>query len=466
MPLSLPADVWPQVALEDWERYAVRELGELLRLGNLDAATALIGMRDRFFDPALKVLQVELLVRTGHLESARQVAADTLSGLPPDSTEARALGGLLSSLSSPVEGGEANTGAARARGASPGPAQPPPAVVRGLGEALADAFPQVAPLRQMLERYDLAALATIDRAAETHDSGSLAALVCARASEQGLLGPLVLAARRAAASNGRLWGIADTLGLLPRGLSDVRDVQKTILRRRRQHEVRAALTRLEGQVCRVWTTGNGPVFATGFLVAPDLVLTTATMIGDRQQTAGDAGIADLRVTFDAAVTDTEVEMPGRTVAVASEWLVADGGSDLGYLLFRLADPVGHEPGADEGRRGWIPLIARPDPERGTGVAMFRYDARQALVFSTSPSGMRGRDATGMRLQYEIEGDAGGSGSPVFDADLGVVALHVARAGGWLANLSARRLREGTTTDRILSDLRRRGVTLPAGPTTA
>ena len=95
------------------------------------------------------------------------------------------------------------------------------------------------------------------------------------------------------------------------------------------------------------------------------------------------------------------------------------------------------------------------------VATFRFDSRRALIFSTSPTGMRERAASGVRLQYEIDGEGGGSGSPVFDSEMRVVALHVARASGWLSGLAGRRLREGTAVDRILKDLHSRGVTLPA-----
>jgi hypothetical protein len=336
---------------------------------------------------------------------------------------------------------------------------PSSGLARGLGEAIADAFRDERQLREMLERYGLTSLTRGDDTPQGQDTAALAAIVCARAAEHGLLGPLVLAARRSAPSNGRLWAIAETAGLLPRGLADVQDVQKTVLQDLRQHEVRAALTRLEARMCRVWTTGSRPVFATGFLVGPDLVLTAATLLADQRLVPGAAGAALLHVTFDAAVTDTEISMPGKDVRPAEEWLVANGGDDLGYLLVRLAEPVGLEPGADQGRRGWASLTSVPDPERNSGVATFRYDSRRALVFSASPTGIRERDASGTRLQYEIDGDGGGSGSPVFDHRLRLIAVHVARASGWLATLAARRLREGTPVDRLLDDLHRRGVTL-------
>ncbi len=473
MPLTLAPDVWPAVDLVDWERYATRELRELLRLGNLNAALGLLDMREQFSDPQLKVLQVELLVRTGNMVSAEQVAVETLARVPADSQEAGALRAHLASIT--LESDAASAGAAAQPAVVPRSGAPvprggsatgeastssiPPDVVRTLGEALADAYRDDSRLREMLERYGLGALARDEGTAGGHDSAALAATVCARAARQGLLGPLVFAARRSAPSNGRLWAVADVVGLLPRGLADMKEVQGTVLPDRRQHEVREALTRLEAQVCRIWTGGSRPVATTGFLVGTDLVLTTTTLLADQRLHARPGGGVDVRATFDAAVTDTPVAMHGRSVGMARDWIVAEGGLDLGYLLVRLAEPVGFDPGADRGRRGWMRLMASPDRERGTGVAMFRYDTRQALVFSASPAGLRGRDATGMRLQYEIDGDAGGSGSPVFDARLEVIAMHVARARGLIANLPGRRLREGVAITHLLADLEHRGIAL-------
>lgn len=474
MTLAVTPDVWRLAELEDWERFARRELRELLRLGNLDAATALLGLRATFSDPALKVLQVETLVRTGQIEAAQTVAAETLARVPPESEEARALQKHLASLaphagsssgSSPQPPAPSGLRSVTRGSPSDGAGSAPGAgwqFVQAMGACLSDAYPKRHDLAAMLRHFGLEALLG-DQAQELIDrreSAALVSVVASRAASAGQMATLMLAARRGQARNGRLWALADTMGVMARGMVDVLDVQKSVLPDRRQHEVREVLTRLEAQVCHVRAGGETPAYCTGFLVGPDLVLTSPAILADASLKEGSSGEARLRVTFDAAVTDTGIDMPGVEVGVTPEWLVASGGEALGYLLIRLAEPMGETPGADGGRRGWMPLQWRVDPARASAVATFRFDSRGALVFSASPSGMRERDTTGMRLQYEIDGEGGGSGSPVFDSELRVVALHVARASGWLAGLAGRRLREGTALDHILQDLGGRGITLP------
>ncbi|HTV01058.1 MAG TPA: serine protease [Luteitalea sp.] len=471
MSVALPADVWRQVDLEDWERYATREVQEFLRLGHLNDASTLLAERPTYTDPALKALQVETLVRMGDVVAARRLATDTLARAPEGAAAAtlRAQLRLLAVDDGPISA---------ARGApDPGPsgAEPPhrPAATPGdeehspwvaeqfvpvMGECLADAYPDFTNLAAMLRHFGLETLLPGQASQLRQPSATLAPLVASRAAAVGLVGSLLLAARRGAPRNGRLWDLAETMGVLARGMANVKVLQQSILTGRREHQMRTALTQLESQVCQVWADGAAQVFCTGFLVGPDLVLTSPAILAEAKLQRGAADAGRVRIVFDATTTDTGVLMPGAAVRVAPEWLVASGG-EIEYVLLRLATPVGEGPGAIEGRRGWMRLAARPDPARGSAVSTLRFDSRRALVFSTSPTGMRERDPSRQRLQYEIDGEGGGSGSPVLDEDLHVVAVHVARASGWLGGLAGRRLREGTAVDRILEDLEARGVTL-------
>jgi hypothetical protein len=75
-------------------------------------------------------------------------------------------------------------------------------------------------------------------------------------------------------------------------------------------------------------------------------------------------------------------------------------------------------------------------------------------------GMRDRDDRRRRLRYGIDGEPGGSGNPVFDEQLQVVALHVVRTDSWLGSITRRNLLgEGLPVDLIVRDLASRGIVL-------
>jgi hypothetical protein len=75
-----------------------------------------------------------------------------------------------------------------------------------------------------------------------------------------------------------------------------------------------------------------------------------------------------------------------------------------------------------GTRGYVPLKkTTPLAAPGSSLMVFQHPLRQQLQFAIGTA--LGPNETGSRLRHTASTQLGSSGSPVFDAALGAVALH-------------------------------------------
>lgn len=103
--------------------------------------------------------------------------------------------------------------------------------------------------------------------------------------------------------------------------------------------------------------------------------------------------------------------------------------ELDYALLRLDRPAGDEAvgeGAEPGApaRGWIEVPAesyvfRPD----TPLFIVQHPAGAPLKLALDTRAVVGCNANGTRVTYRTNTEAGSSGSPVFDSNWQLVALH-------------------------------------------
>lgn len=136
---------------------------------------------------------------------------------------------------------------------------------------------------------------------------------------------------------------------------------------------RRGMIRAESTVCRLeYPAGTG--WGTGFLVAPDLVVTCyhvlrdalgegvlAAAVGEGRPAAGLLG--DVLARFDYKVAADGVSVGGNPcrLSAAAPWCVAfslDGNANLDYLVLRLDRPAGEDLLEDGQRRGFL----TPSPE--------------------------------------------------------------------------------------------------------
>jgi hypothetical protein len=188
----------------------------------------------------------------------------------------------------------------------------------------------------------------------------------------------------------------------------------------------ARLGELQRQVCRIEVTvSGGTVMGTGFLVAPDLVLTNFHVVEIMQDAA--VGPAAARLRFDH---DKE---GGTEFRLCEDWLVeqrppsaADdsrnpaalpAAGELDFALLRLREPAPD--------RGWIRLgqggVDGLGLERGHALIILQHPQDAPLKLAIGDS--LGLNANKTRLRHRVNTRRGSSGSPCLNARLEVVALH-------------------------------------------
>ncbi len=204
------------------------------------------------------------------------------------------------------------------------------------------------------------------------------------------------------------------------------------------------IIRVERQVCLV-RCGNER--GTGFLVAPDLVLTCYHVV--KEHLKGTVPSSEVQVRFDYRQTptggppppyDNDWEglaagwtIPNAPYSKADVTLVGDPGPhELDFALLRLKSPKGSEnPPGEESPRGWVDLSKEPrTPPLSAPILIVQHPGvpygnppQMPLKISFATPGFASANGNGTRFVYYPSTLPGSSGSPVFDAKLTPVALH-------------------------------------------
>ncbi|GJF33300.1 hypothetical protein KNE206_60000 [Kitasatospora sp. NE20-6] len=309
--------------------------------------------------------------------------------------------------------------------------------------ALLDAF--------TLDAFDQMLRFHLDRRREEISLGSslrtVAFEVLDTADREGWAPALVAGAREANPTNPRLSSFAEQWRLAP-----VQPEQRATLERVLAAQPgyldpadwRRRLGALEGQVGRVEVAAAaGTTYGTALLVGPALCLTNHHVLAPVID--GRCSPADVVVRLDhKRSADGTVLHPGTPVGLAgADWLVdasppsavdtltdpagrLPADDELDYALFRLGEAPGDEPVAvdraapDAPARGWITASAAP-PATDASLFLLQHPAAAPLKLALGP--VLGANANATRLRHGADTEPGSSGSPCFDRDLNLVALH-------------------------------------------
>lgn len=312
---------------------------------------------------------------------------------------------------------------------------------RSLRESIIAAFPGVPELERMVSDYLSLNLATV--AAPAGDLQGQVFDLIQWAEARGKLGDLLLAARYSNPESPQLYAFAFRLGLTSsdhdRGTLEALISENTTFLD--PQTWRSALSKLEWKVCRIDLDEKGT--GTGFLVGPDAVLTNHHVM----QKAIDGQLEHERFTclFDFKMTNDEVVSPGIRFELAADgWLIdsaphsavdlvpdpkpGDPGPDeLDLALIRLAEPAGSDgvAGAEEGAvREWVSLGGETvDLTHLHAISILQHPDRLPLKLALGMEQHLELNAAGNRVRYSVPTLPGSSGSPVFDSEWNLVALH-------------------------------------------
>jgi hypothetical protein len=318
-------------------------------------------------------------------------------------------------------------------------------------EAILDAYDDVAELRKVLL---LGLDKRLNLIANTNDPfDDVVFTVITKADTQGWSANLLVALRATRPENVQLFAFAQGFGLATQ--TPARPELELLIREGDAlldvNAWRSALGAAEARVCRVELTSGASTQAlgTGFLLGPDVVMTNYHVM----EKVIDGTIAPNRIglRFDYKVlAGSGVINAGRVYRLAAQWDIdhspyseldtqvnpagTPSADELDYALVRVdgspgLDPVSTGPTVEPQAppRGWIRVTEDvPDWSARRAVLILQHPAgdplKLAMEMNANPTPLPDGHAP-TRIRYTTRTEPGSSGSPCFDIDWNLIALH-------------------------------------------
>lgn len=211
---------------------------------------------------------------------------------------------------------------------------------------------------------------------------------------------------------------------------------------------------------------------------PDLVMTNYHVVApiiatedDPQYTGPKALASDLTCRFDyRKMTDGQVSI-GNTYRLASQWRVfsspnnqqgqAPSGDTLDCALLRLEKPagklaVGDFPDSGGAKRGWLmlPGTASINFQKDHPLFIVQHPMAEPIKLAMESRSILETDVTRTRLRHRTNTDHGSSGSPCFDENWNLLALHHSGDPNFAFEYN-----EGIPIDQISRALQTKGIQL-------
>lgn len=327
-------------------------------------------------------------------------------------------------------------------------------------EALLDAYPAPAVLDRMLQD-NLDSKRQLANLSLANDMPTIAFDVINKAETEAWSLELLLAARTSNPNNPELLLFAQQFGLGPGvyeqtgglAISDQPitnlQLQKFVVQANGLKDVvqwRETLATLEGQVCRVEIPkGTQSDYGTGFLLGSSVVLTNYHVM--RLVKAKLVKPQEVILRFDYKRRSDGVTVnAGAMYRLAADWLIdespnskqdeTDGepaANELDYALLRVEgepgnDPIGGpavaEKNPDAPPRGWVKVPAAPPAlPPNSSLFILQHPKGDPLKLAIDTNAIIAVKHNGRRVRYRTNTDEGSSGSPCFDANWDLAALH-------------------------------------------
>lgn len=240
-------------------------------------------------------------------------------------------------------------------------------------------------------------------------------------------------------------------------------------------------------VCRIEIAaqGGGTIFGTGFLIAPDLLMTNWHVVRgivanedkDESYDGPRANASAVTCLFDYKVFANGLKSKGTTFSLASNWRVALSKNnpptrepepdELDCAVIKLQEPAGSLPVGDRTEklndgdpRGFIKLPAPTDPapvfKSQSPVFIVQHPSGDPIKLALDTAGIQSTNSNKTRVRYTTNTEPGSSGSPCFDQNWNPIALHHSGDPNFVEG-TAPTFNQGIPIDKIVSFLAREKV---------
>lgn len=235
-------------------------------------------------------------------------------------------------------------------------------------------------------------------------------------------------------------------------------------------------------VCRIEIAaeGGGTIYGTGFLIAPDLLITNWHVVRgivakedkDTSYTGAKASASDVTCRFDYKVFANGLKSKGTTFSLAPNWRVALSKNnpatrepqtdELDCAVIKLQEPAGSLPVGDRTRkandgdpRNFIELPtqtdSRPEFKPEDPLFIVQHPSGEPIKLALDTSGIQSINGNRTRVRYSTNTEPGSSGSPCFDQNWNLIALHHSGDPNFVEG-TAPTFNQGIPIDKIVSFL--------------
>lgn len=293
----------------------------------------------------------------------------------------------------------------------------------------------------------------VDRADITlaDDYTALVFDVIGAANRAGWVFKLVEAAREERPNEPVFVEYAQIVGVGPRGVPGRAELESIIRASNTLFDIakfRSRIGEIEGQVCRVDLLGDGQ--GTGFLVDADKVLTNYHVI--ESVVRDGRAVTDYQCRFDFKVREDGTAVNPGTVIDVKELLhhskydpadLQDGGQqpnrdNLDYALLLLDGEPGNEPirgiTLDENTpaRKWVTMSTTAhDFTPASPLFIVQHPSKRPMKLALDTESVIKVNGNKTRVRYKTNTEPGSSGSPCFNQNWELVALHHSGDPQWV-----------------------------------
>ncbi|MCJ8280161.1 MAG: serine protease [Rivularia sp. ALOHA_DT_140] len=196
-------------------------------------------------------------------------------------------------------------------------------------------------------------------------------------------------------------------------------------------------------VCRV-EISNQTILGTGFLIAPDLVLTNYHVVYSENPDT-QINPSDIVLRFGCFTSTTGDEEKGQTFKLVSDKPILESSpiNKLDYALLQVEDSIRQAQDISEAECDFENL-----PQQKMGLNILQHPQGTSMKIAISSNAIANIFPDSGLMQYVTKTSSGSSGSPCFNEDWKVVALHHAQKATYFGSI-----REGILLSSIYQEIK-------------